>query len=187
LGLFRRERLHERLAREGGLTEHAPEPIDVGPPPPGVPGFHGLQRPRRWDAVVMVEAPELPGHETSFVVLGDGSVVLDQELPEPAVEPIAEVLDQVVDAPYRVEAVRRHDDVWAAAARRVDLLELPGAAGDELTLTMQAGTKSFSADGHPEFGTVPDLERYASERYESYVAEAKRLDGELFEVRVSPL
>ena len=187
MGLFRRERLHERLAREGGLDEHAPEPIDTGPPVPGLPGFHGLQRPRRWDAVVMVEAPELPGHETSFVVLGDGSVVLDQELPEPAVEPIAEVLDQVVDAPYRVEAVRKHDDVWAAAARRVDLLELPDTPGDELMLTMQGGTKSLSVDGQHEFGTVPELERYAAERYESYVVEAKRLDGELFEVRVSPL
>src|SRR5262245_2000184 len=135
----------------------------------------------------MVEAPELPGHETSFVVLEGGSVILDEDLPEPAVEPIAEVLDQVVDAPYRVEAVRRHGDVWAAAARRVDLLELPGAQGDELMLTLQDGTKSFSEDGHPEFGTVPELERYASERYDSYVAEAKRLDGELFEVRVSPL
>lgn len=188
MGFFRRESLHERLARQGGLNERpAPEPIDVGPPAPGVPGYHGVQRPRRWDAVVMVEAPDLPGDEATFVVLEDGSVILDAELPEPAVEPVAEALDELVDAPYRVEAVRRHGDVWAAAARRVDVVGLPGVEGEELTLTMQDGTKSFSVDGRPEFGGSPELERFAGDRFDSYVAVAQRLDADLFEVRVSPL
>jgi hypothetical protein len=192
LPLFRRERLHERLAREGGLEEdgsarRVPEPIDTGPPAPGVPGYHGVQRPRRWDAVVMAEAPDLPGHEAAFVVLADGSVIIDAELPEPAIEPLANELDAVVEAPYRVEAVRRHGDVWAAAARRIEVLEIPGVDGEELMLTMQDGTKTLVVDGLPEFGTVSELERLASERFDSYAAEAKRLDGDLFEVRVSPL
>jgi hypothetical protein len=192
LPLFRRERLHERLAREGGLddgglNERPPAPVDTGPPVPGVPGYHGVQRPRHWDAVVMADAPDLPGKEVTFVVLEDGSVILDDELPEPAIEPLAEVLDDVVKAPYRVEAVRRHGDVWAAAARRIEVLEIEGVEGEELMLTMQEGTKTLTVDGRPEFGTVPELERLASERYDSYVVEAKRLDGDLFEVRVSPL
>jgi len=191
LGFFRREKLHERLSREGGLEEGgrkaaSPEPLYTGPPEPGVPGYHGVQRPRRWDAVVMVEAPDIPGDETTFVVLADGAVVLDDELPEPAVEPIAEELDQLVEAPYRVEAVRRHGDVWAAAARRVHLVSIPDVDGEELTVTMQDGSRTLSVDGRPEFGSVPELERFASERYESYVAAAERLDGDLFEVRVSP-
>ena len=86
-----------------------------------------------------------------------------------------------------MEAVRRHGDVWAAAARRIEVLEIEGVEGEELMLTMQEGTKTLTVDGRPEFGTVPELERLASERYDSYVAEAKRLDGDLFEVRVSPL
>jgi len=191
LGLFRRERLHERLAREGGLSDQVPErvaePLDVGPPAPGVPGYHGVQRPRRWDAVVMVEAPELVGDELAFVVLPDGSVIIDDDLPEPAIEPLAEELDNVVDAPYRVEAVRRNGQVWAAAARRIEVLAIPGVDGEELMLTMQDGTKTLAIDGRPEFGTVPELERLASERYDSYVAEAKRLDGDLFEMRITPL
>lgn len=189
MGFFRRERLHERLAREGGLNARtpSPEPVEVGPPAPGVPGYHGVQRPRRWDAVVMAEAPELPGDESSFVVLADGTAILDDDLPESAVEPLAEAVDEVVQAPYRVEAVRRHGDVWAAAARRIDVLQLPGAEGDELMLTMQDGSKTFSIDGRPEFGGVPELERYAGERFDSYVAVANRLEGDLFEVRVNPL
>jgi hypothetical protein len=188
LGFFRREKLHERLAREGGLNPRtAPEPIYTGPPDPGVPGYHGVQRPRRWDAVVMAEAPDLPGDEVSFVVLAEGSVVLDEELPEPAVEPIAEELDQMVDPPYRVEAVRRHGDVWAAAARRIDLIDLPEVEGEELTLTMQDGSRSLSIDGIPEFGSVPELERLAGEQFDSYVAAATRLDGQIWEVKISPL
>ncbi len=135
----------------------------------------------------MAEAPELAGDEVAFVVLADGSVIIDDELPEPAIEPLAEELDNVLEAPYRVEAVRRHGQVWAAAARRIEVLEIPGVDGEEPMLTMQDGTKTLAIDGRPEFGTVPELERLASERYDSYVAEAKRLDGDLFEVRISPL
>ena len=135
----------------------------------------------------MVEAPELLGDDVAFVVLPDGSAIIDDDLPEPAIEPLAEELDNVVEAPYRVEAVRRHGQVWAAAARRIEVLEIPGVDGEELMLTMRDGTKTLAIDGRPEFGTVPELERLASERYDSYVAEAKRLDGDLFEVRVSPL
>jgi len=182
LGLFRRERLHERLAREGGLNDgvSAPEPIDVSPPAPAVPGYHGMQRPRRWDAVVMAEAPGLEGNDAEFAVLADAPV-------RAGAGPLVEELDGVVERPYRVEAVRRHGDVWAAAAKRIAILEIDGADGDELMLTMRDGTKTLTVDHLPEFGTVPALERYASERFDSYVAEARRLEGDLFEVRVSPL
>ena len=128
----------------------------------------------------MVEAPDLQGTETDFVVLPEARVVS-------GAEPLVDALDDVVERPYRVEAVRRHGDVWAAAARRVHVLELEGAEGKELMLTMQDGTKTLTVDHAPHFGTVPALERYASERFDSYVAEASRLDGDLFEVRVSPL
>ena len=135
----------------------------------------------------MVEAPGLTGKETTFVVLRDGSVIIDDDLPEEAVEPVAEVLDELVEAPYRVEATRRHDDVWAAAARRTEVLEIPDVEGEELMLTMQAGTKTLTIDGRTEFGSVPALERLASARFDAYAAEARRLDEDLFEVRVSPL
>src|SRR5919201_7127309 len=182
MGLFRREKLHERLAREGGIQVRGePEPLDVGPREPGVPGYHGVQRPRRWDAVVTVEAPELEGDETSFVVLGDGSLLLDEDLPEAEVEPFAEELDTVLEPPYRVEAVRRHGHIWAAAARRIEIVELPEVEGEELSVTMHEGSRTVSVEGRPEFGGVPALERLAGERYDSYVALARRLDGDVWE------
>jgi hypothetical protein len=184
--LFRREKLHQRLAREGGLAG-APEPLDLSPPVPGVPGYHGVQRPRRWDAVVMVEAPGIEGDEATFVVLAGGSVLLDEGFEEETLEPIAAELDAAVDPPYRVEAVRRQDDVWAAAARRIEIVELPDRDGEELTLTYHAGSRTLEVDGKPEFGSVPELERVAAERFDSYVARASRLDDDLWEVSITPL
>ena len=46
--LFRREPLHERLAREGGLD---PRPLpEAGPPGWMETGIHGVPRHREWDA-----------------------------------------------------------------------------------------------------------------------------------------
>ena len=49
MGLFRRESLHERLAREGGVAE----PSGV-PPAWDATGIHGVARPREWDLVTTV-------------------------------------------------------------------------------------------------------------------------------------
>ncbi|HEX9415141.1 MAG TPA: hypothetical protein VF895_00370 [Gaiellaceae bacterium] len=184
--LFRRKPLHERLARQGVLDAQEPQPVDTTPRW-GEAGIHGVSRPRRWDAVVMAQAPDLQGDSVQFVVLSDGSVLLDEEIPEEAVEPIVEEFDELVEPTYRVEAVRRHEDVWAAAAKRIEVAELPNAQGEELSLTMQDGSRTLLVDGRPEFGSVPALERIAGERYESYVALGTRLDADLWEVRITPL
>ena len=54
MGLFRRESLHERLAREGGLVE----PSGVRPAWDEA-GIHGVPQAREWDLVATVAAPEL--------------------------------------------------------------------------------------------------------------------------------
>ena len=64
--LRRREPLHERLAREGGLTERPPQ----GAPRPlwQEPGVTGLHRPREADAIVTADAPDVEGDAVRFVV-----------------------------------------------------------------------------------------------------------------------
>lgn len=182
---FRRKPLHERLAQQGDLAA-GPEPVDTKPRW-GEVGIHGLQRPRTWDVVATVRAPDLEGTETEFSSLPDGTLVIDEDVLAEDLEPMILAIEDGLLPPYRASAVRQHDDVWAVAARRVELLELRDVEGDEVTLTVQDGARSLSVDGEPEFGTAIDLERFASERYDSYVAVAERLDGDLFEVRVSPL
>ena len=54
-----------------------PLPHDPGPHW-GEVGIHGLHRPREWDLVVTVEAPEMAGDELWLVVLPDGRVVVEE-------------------------------------------------------------------------------------------------------------
>ena len=180
----RREPLHVKLAREGGLT---PPPVDPGPHW-GEVGIHGMHRPREWDAVVTTAAPGLAGDELLFVVLPDGTLLVEEGAAEDDPTPLAEALDGAVAPPYRAEARRRDGATWAAGARRIEVLELPEeVAGDELTLTVHDGARDLVVDGTRTFGALRTLEAWAGARFDAYALAATRLDGDLWEVRIAPL
>lgn len=181
MGLFRRSRpLHEQLAAEAGLDIGAPErptpsraagllhgladgllsapPDAFGRPSPlGEVGLHGVQRPRQWDTVASAKA-ELPGDEIHFTALPDGTLLVEEEVPDGSLLPLAQAVEASLDAPYRAEGVRRSERVWAVAAKRIEVRAFPGHEGDELELV---------EDDHVILG--------------------HRLDGDLFEVAVTPL
>ena len=94
MGLFRRrEPLHERLAREGGIgTPPLPE---AGPPGWMETGVHGVHRARKWDTVVTVEAEGVDGDQARFVALPDHTLLVEEG---GDVEPLAEALDGVVES-----------------------------------------------------------------------------------------
>lgn len=179
----RREPLHERLAREGGLTS--------GPPPEPAPpgwmesGIHGVPRQREWDAVVAVEAEGVEGDRARFVALQDETLVVEEG---GDVEPLAQALDDVVQPPYRAEAVRRGETQWAVGVRRIQVVELEDdPEGEELTLMVRDGERELLVGGAPTFGSIPELERLGATRGDSYVVQGRRLSGPLWEVRVAPL
>src|SRR2546423_12218241 len=68
MGLFRRESLHERLAREGGLVE----PSGVRPAWDEA-GIHGVPQARGWDLVATVAASGVGGGGGGFWVVPDGA------------------------------------------------------------------------------------------------------------------
>jgi hypothetical protein len=180
----RREPLHARLAREGGLT---PPPVDPGPHW-GEVGIHGVARLREWDAVVTADAPALKGAELRFVVLADRTVIVEEGADDDDPSPLADALDGALPPPYRVEARRRAGATWAAGARRIEVIELDEAIdGDELSLTVHDGHRELTVDGEPRFGSLRPLERWASARFESYSLAAVRLDDDLWEVSAAPL
>jgi hypothetical protein len=186
----RRERpLHERLAEEGGLgpTPREPEPLDPIPAT-NIPGY-GVHAVRRWDAVVSAEAEELPGQQVHFVVLPDGTVVVEEDVPDESLVPLADAVETQLQPPYRAEAVRRGARVWAVAARGVEMVEMPDEVhGDELELGVHAGERTLVVDGLPASLRLPSLERIAAERgLKEYVIRAERVDGALWEVAVAPL
>lgn len=184
----RRQSLHEKLAREGGLSLER-DPSEGRRPPWDKAGIHGLARPRRWDSVLTVQMPDLPGDELTFVALPDGTLVTDEDAPDVALEPLAEAVEQEVAPPYRAEAVRRTEDVWAVAARAIDVVALPPATpGEEIVVSERAGDLWTIVDGDESTARVPALEKLAREReLADYVLEAARIDGDLWEVRISPL
>ena len=181
MGLFRRAKpLHERLAEEGALDigPRPPEPSRLGgmlhaaggggfllgppdvfgnPSPLGEVGFHGVPRPRRWDAVATAEA-ELPGEEVHFVALPDGTLLVDENVPDGSLSPLADAVEETLKPPYRAHAIRQGQSVWAVAGTRIEVRELPGHDGDELELV----------EGNE-------------------VILGRRLDGDLWEVEVSRL
>jgi hypothetical protein len=184
MGFFRRRRpLHEQLAEDGGLdfgsepneTERAPSrlaglmhgladgfltapPDEFGNPSPlGEVGVHGVARARRWDVVTSARA-ELPVDEVHFSALPDGTLIVEEEVPDGSLTTLAEAIEVTLNPPYSAEGVMREDGVWAVAASRIRVREFPEIEGDEVELV---------EDGNVVVG--------------------RRLDGDLFEIQVTPL
>jgi hypothetical protein len=179
--------VHEELAEGTDLLDWEPR----SGPPPAPMGFldvlHG-GRPRRWDAVATAEAPGLPGDELEFTALLDGTLLVDEEIPDGALSPLADALEQSVTAPYRARAVRSDGDVWGVAANRIDVIEVPEEVdGDTVSLAIQGGERTLLIDDRPGWAEVPTLEAYAVERYSEFVLHAERLDGDLWSVKVNAL
>ena len=164
MGLFGRSKpLHERLADEANL--------DIGQPPrprafsgflhdlanTDAVGIHGVHRARVWDTGATVEA-DLPGDAVHFAALPDGTLVVDEDVPDGSLTPLADALEAAVRPPYRAEAVRQEERVWAVGAKRIEVRAFPGHQGDELELV----------EGET-------------------VVLGRRLDGDLFEVETTPL
>jgi hypothetical protein len=186
--IFRREPIHKKLARQARLDELAEQelpPVDPGPHWGSV-GIHGVPRPRRWDAVASAEAPDLRGDDVHFVALSNGDLVVDEEEPDDTVRVLAEAVEEAIEPPYRAEAVRRDGDVWAIAARRIQVAEFE-TAGDEIELVVSGGERTVSVDGERGFGSVPELEHIGEGLGPTYVVRARRLDDRLWEVEANVL
>lgn len=149
-------------------------------------GVHGIARPRSWDAVVTAAVPQARGDRLDFVALPDGTLVVDEEQGEGDPAPLAEALEAQLEPPYRAEAVRRHEDVWAVAGRRIDVLTFT-ADGEEIELTEHGGERALTVDSLHAFGSVPELEAVGRRQGESYVVRARRIDGDAWEVSADPL
>ena len=196
MGFFRREEpLHEKLAREGGLDfprgvdePDGPPTIDPEHPLWRIAGIHGIPRAREWDAVVTAIATELPGDEADFVALPDGTLYTDDDLPDGALSPLADAFESLLDAPYHAVALRQEEDVWSAAALRVDVVEVPEHVdGDQVDLVVNDGERRMLVDEAESRAEIPSLEDFGAQQFGSFVLRASRLDETLWEVTALPL
>ncbi len=126
-----------------------------------------------------VEAPELEGERALFVALPAGRLVVEEG--SGGLERLAAAVDAELPRPYRAEAIRRDRALWAVAANAIELVELPGIAGDEIELDLARDDRMLSIDGERSFGTISALER------PQHVVRARRIEGDVWEVEVDPL
>ena len=207
MGFFRRDKpLHEQLAEEAGLDidgsddEFRAGAVEGPPESPVSPAssllgvklasnmfaVNGIPRDREWDGVASAEAPGLPGQRVDFVALADGTLVVDEDLPDGALEPLANALE--VTPPYHGVALRRDGDVWSVAARRVDIVEIPeDVPGDEVDMVVNDGRRTVLLDEAEAHAEIPTLESFAGQRFGSFVLHASRLDDTQWEVTILPL
>jgi hypothetical protein len=145
----------------------------------------GLAPPRKWDAVATA-ACQGEGDECVFVSLVDGRTLVEEG--EVQVAECARQALAMLDPPYRAVALHRHGETWAVGAVAIEVAELTGLDGDELTYVIdEAGERSLTVDGRPR-GAVPlSLDEAVGGRHAAFVLQAARLDADLWEVSVDPL
>jgi hypothetical protein len=185
VGLFRRrESLHERLAREGGLVA---APAAPERPFWQEPGMTGHFRPREADTVVTADAPDVEGDAVRFVSLPDGTLLVE-EGSDSSLDALAAAVEQELRPPYRARGVRRGESMWAVEASRIEVLALPDApSGDAIDLTHTAEGTILAVDGQQIFGSLPALEERGEREGADYAVHAERLDGDLWEIRAAAL
>jgi hypothetical protein len=99
------------------------------------------------------------------------------------VQPLADAVETELRPPYRAEAVRRGEDVWAVAARRIQVVRFDHD-GEEIELTIRDGERTLAVDGESGFGSIRELEALADG---DAAIRARRIDGEDWEVQVNRL
>ena len=148
----------------------------------GEVGIHGLHRPREWDSVVLVDAPELEGDRLAFAALPDGSLVSGDDR-----DPVALARRLGLTPPYRAVAVRRGAGRWSVGARSIRVVELSApSAGEEIEVVWDASGRRVEVDGEPTLVSFPELERLAA-GFDAWVVWARRLRGTAWEVEIRPL
>ena len=208
MGFFRRRReetLNEQLLREAGLdpaqvlgdttpaTE--PQPPQAPPGPPPFPtGDISLGRRGRfeggrgdWDAVATARAPGLAGDRVEFTTLPNGDVIVEREQGDGDLSPLADAIEQRIAAPYHAVASRQDGDLWGIGAYLIEVGQFEFAGGDAVELTMNDGTQELRVDGEPSNAEVPELVRLGERAGDNYCVEAKRIDGDFWDVEVSAL
>lgn len=198
MGFFRRrnETLNERLLREAGL-DPAQVLGDAPAPHPQLPksvlGAVGVPDgaavgPKEWDAALAVAAPGLVGDRVEFTTIPNGDVVVGEETGDADLSRLADAVERHVSPPYRAVGTRQDGDLWAVGAKRIEVATIPFSAGEKLALSQHGGEVELRVDGEPSDREVPaELERRGEAAGDSFYVEAERIDGDLWEVRVTAL
>ena len=161
------------------------QPTD-GDPVLGIPGVSEAPRGRTWDAHTSAHAPDLTGDVVVFVALADGTLIVDEDVPDGSLAPLADAVEGNIPAPYRAAAVRSDGEAWSVIAEKIAVAELPGFGGDVVVLSVVGGVRELNVDDEQTTELLPALDALAAEHGDVSL-HAERIDGDLFAVDVFPL
>jgi hypothetical protein len=151
-----------------------------------IPGVLGVGPGRTWDALVAAHAPALTGDSVTFIALPDGTLVVNEEVPDGSLAPVADQIEEMVSPPYRAAAARNEGDMWTAVAESVRIVELPGIGADEVQLTVVGGERTLALGEEASGDALPALDALADGQGDVAI-HAERVDGDTFSVDVFPL
>jgi len=151
-----------------------------------IPGVMGVGPGRTWDALVAAHAPALTGESVTFVALADGTLIVNEDVPDASLTPVAEQLEEMVKPPYRAAAARNEGHMWTAVAESVRIVEVPGIGADELELTRVGGERTLTVGDEQTDLALPALDALA-DGHGDVAIHAERVDGDMFAVDVFPL
>ena len=115
-----------------------------------LPGLTGFAQPRGpWDVVTSAHASDLPGETVSFVALEDGTLVVDDDIPDGSATPLADAVEKELAPPYEAVAVRREgeDGLWRVAAVNVLVAPAEPDDADRVELARVDGELTSTIDG----------------------------------------
>jgi hypothetical protein len=196
--LFRRkqETLNEQLLREAGLDPGQvlgnPPPLGPLEPPESVISAAGLPHdlrlgPKDWDLTFAVTAPSLAGDRIEFTTIPNGDVIVGEETGDADLTPLADAIERHLSPPYRAVAARQDADLWGVGAKRIEVAKFELADGDTVELSENDGEQEVRVDGEPSDAEMRELMRLGERVGADYCVEAKRIDGDFWEVRATAL
>ena len=165
-------------------------------------GVSGVPRAREWDAVEVLDVPELAGlpiSEVSFRVLEDGTVVPGEgDAPGAAVERLVSAASEIATIPLEARASRRGRSEWSLAVRelRLERIELPpGLEVQEIAVAIAPdGGRTYLVDGEETDAPAPELrealellEQQGLRRFVAFVARAEQVAPGRWELTIDPL
>jgi hypothetical protein len=199
VGLFRRrnETLNEQLLRQAGVDPAQALGDEAPPPEPNPLTLARLTGPyhltsadvaREWDVSTTATVPGLAGDRVEFTTLPNGDVIVGKEEGDGDVTPLADTLEQNLSPPYRAVATRQSGDLWGVGAKRIEVAKVPFSSGEQLELSRNGDDGELRVDGEPTDAPIPpELEHLGRAAGDTFYVEASRIDGDLWEVRVTAL
>ena len=165
----------------------APPPLLEGMPTVGVAGLVDVPGPGDWPSIAAADAPALTGDEAHFVALADRTLIVDEDVPEGSLIPLADEIEETLQPPYRAVAVRKDDVLWAVAAQPVAILDVQAGEAALVEIAVVSGERTCTVDGEGSTERFPELERLGEERGDDFALRAERIEPRTWVVDVWPL